>query len=84
MVLFEGRSTFRYVKYLLGLMLNRLGGMKGVTVLRTAAASLSGPDNVSVYTQIDGEIAGNLPAQVRIVPDALTLLIPPEYSKRVP
>jgi diacylglycerol kinase (ATP) len=84
MVLFEGRSSFRYVKYMLGLMLNRLGGMKGVTVLRTAAASLSGPDNVLVYTQIDGEIAGHLPAQVRIVPDALTLLIPPEYSKRVP
>jgi diacylglycerol kinase (ATP) len=83
MVLFEGRSSFRYVKYMLGLMLNRLGGMKGVTVLRTAAASLSGPDNVLVYTQIDGEIAGHLPAQVRIVPDALTLLIPPEYSKRV-
>ena len=61
-----------------------LGGMKGVTVLRTPAASLSGPDNVSVYTQIDGEVAGHLPAQVRIVPDALTLLIPPEYSKRVP
>jgi diacylglycerol kinase (ATP) len=84
MVLFEGSSTFRYVKYFLGLMFNRLGGMKGVTVLRTAEASLSGPGDVPVYTQIDGEIAGHLPAQVRIVPDALTLLIPPEYRKRVP
>jgi len=84
MVLFEGRSSFRYVKYLLGLMLNRLGGMKGVTVLRSTEASLSGPGDVPVYTQIDGEIAGHLPAQVRIVPDALTLLIPPEYRKRVP
>jgi diacylglycerol kinase family enzyme len=82
MVLFEGRSSFRYIKYVLGLMMNRLGGMKGVTVLRTGAASLSGPENVLVYTQIDGEVAGHLPAQVRIVPDALTLLIPPEYRKR--
>jgi diacylglycerol kinase family enzyme len=65
-------------------MLNRLGGMKGVTVLRSAQAFLSGPGDVPVYTQIDGEIAGHLPAQVRIVPDALTLLIPPEYRKRVP
>ncbi len=83
MVLFEGRSTFRYVKYFLGLMLNRLGGMKGVTVLRTSEAFLSGPGDVPVYTQIDGEIAGHLPAQVRIVPDALTLLIPPEYPKHI-
>ena len=82
MVLFEGRSTFRYVKYFLGLMLNRLSGLKGVTVLRTSEASLSGPGDVPVYTQIDGEIAGHLPAHVRIVPDALTLLIPPEYCKR--
>ena len=62
-------------------MLNRLGRTKGVTVLRTAEACLSGPADVLVYTQIDGEIAGHLPAQVRIVPDALTLLIPPEYRR---
>jgi len=81
MVLFEGRSTFLYVKYFLALMLDRLGKTKGVTVLRTSEASLSGPGDVLVYTQIDGEVAGHLPAQVRIVPDALTLLVPPEYSK---
>jgi diacylglycerol kinase (ATP) len=81
MVLFEGRSTFRYVTYFSALVLNRLGRVKGVTVLRAAAASLSGPGDVLVYTQIDGEVAGHLPAQVRIVPDALTLLIPPEYRK---
>jgi diacylglycerol kinase family enzyme len=40
--------------------------------------------NVLAYTQFDGEIAGYLPAQVRIVPHALTLPIPPEYSKHVP
>ena len=32
------------------------------------------------YVQIDGEFAGHLPAEVRIVPDALTLLVPPEYG----
>jgi len=34
-----------------------------------------------VYVQVDGEYAGRLPASVEIVPDALTLLIPPEYIK---
>ncbi len=80
MVLFEGRSTFRYLKYFAGLVLNRHRGMKGVTVMRTREALLSGPKDVQVYTQIDGEVVGHLPAKVTIVPSALTLLIPPEYA----
>jgi diacylglycerol kinase family enzyme len=31
--------------------------------------------------QIDGEFAGKLPAEIRIVRDAITLLIPPEYIR---
>ena len=34
-----------------------------------------------VYLQIDGEFAGNLPAELRIVPDALTVLAPAEYGE---
>jgi diacylglycerol kinase family enzyme len=83
MVLFEGRSTFRYLKYFAGLVLNRHRGMTGVTVMRTTSAHLSGPPDVQVYTQIDGEVVGHLPADVKIVPDALTLLIPPPYRKHV-
>lgn len=82
MVLFEGRSTFRYLKYFAGLVCNRHRGMTGVTVMRTAEAHLSGPGDVQVYTQIDGEVVGHLPAEVKIVPEALTLLIPPEYPAR--
>jgi diacylglycerol kinase (ATP) len=83
MVVFEGRSTFRYLKYFAGLVLNRHRHMTGVTVMRTSEAQLSGPPDVQVYTQIDGEVAGHLPAEVKIVPAALTLLIPPDYRKRV-
>ena len=81
MVLFEGRSSFRYVKYFFGLVFRRHAGMKGVSVMRTREALLSGPEDVQVYTQIDGEVAGHLPARIEIIPDALTLLIPPEYRK---
>jgi len=35
-----------------------------------------------VYIQIDGEYAGKLPAEIRIVPDALTLLVPRAYLKK--
>jgi diacylglycerol kinase family enzyme len=79
-VLFEGRACARYVKYFTGMVLNRLSGMKGATVLRADWATLSGLADRRVYVQIDGESAGCLPAEIRIVPDALTLLTPPEYG----
>jgi diacylglycerol kinase family enzyme len=31
--------------------------------------------------QIDGEYVGRLPAEISIVPDALTLMVPPEYGQ---
>ena len=79
-VLFEGRSTLRYVKYFAGLVRNRVEGMAGVTVLREQCLKLSCPEDRRVYVQIDGESAGHLPAEVRIVPDAITLLMPEEYG----
>jgi len=79
-VLFEGRSTLRYVPYFAWLALNRLEGMKGVSVLRARNVKLSHPEDRRIYVQIDGEQAGHLPAEIRIVPDALTLLVPPDYT----
>jgi len=80
-VLLEGRTTVRYVKYFAGMALNRLAGMKGATVLRSDRVVLTPPAGSRIAVQIDGEFAGYLPAEVRIVPDALTLLIPPEYIR---
>ena len=79
-VLFEGRSSARYLKYLLAMIMNRLGRTRGVTVIRTDTMKLSGPHDDRVYVQIDGEFAGRLPAEIHVVHDALTLLLPPEYS----
>jgi diacylglycerol kinase (ATP) len=81
-VLFEGRSTLPYVKYFLGLALNRLGGMKGVKVLTATRVKARSPEDQRVYVQIDGEFAGHLPADIRIVPDALTLMVSDEYGRR--
>jgi diacylglycerol kinase (ATP) len=80
MVLFEGDSTLRYVKYFAGLLLNRVENMKGVAVVRTREATLDAAGDHPVYVQIDGELAGRLPATIRIVPDALTLMAPPDYG----
>jgi diacylglycerol kinase (ATP) len=80
-VLFEGASSLRYVPYFAGLAANRLHGMKGVTVLRARVVRLMKPEDSRVYVQVDGESAGHLPAEIKIVPEALTLLVPPEYRK---
>jgi len=80
-VLFEGRSTVPYVKYFAGMALNRLQGMKGVTVLRGQHLKLQPAGDRRAWVQIDGELAGRLPAEIRIVPEALTLLVPPGYGK---
>ena len=79
LVLFQGRSTLRYVRYFAGLVANRVEGMRGIVVLRARRVSASKPRDERVCLQIDGEFAGHLPAEIRIVPDALTLLVPPEY-----
>lgn len=79
-VLFEGRSTAPFVKYFIGMALKQLDGMKGVTTLRADCVKLYCLDNSRAYIQVDGEYAGRLPAEIRIVPDALTLLVPSGYG----
>ena len=81
LVLLEGRNTLRYVKYFAGMLLNNLASMKGATVLRADRINVSCPSDARIFVQIDGEFAGHLPAEIRIVPDALTLLVPPAYSR---
>jgi diacylglycerol kinase family enzyme len=81
-VLFEGRNTLRYVKYFAGMVSNRLRGMRGVTVLQADRVILTASGGQPVYVHVDGESAGRLPAEIRIVPDALTLMVPPEYARK--
>ena len=78
-ILFEGGNTVPYVKYFAGMAANRLKGLKGVTVLRVDEAKIASAEKA--YVQIDGELAGSLPADVRMVHDALTLLMPAGYGR---
>ena len=55
--------------------------MRGVTVVRTDRVTISAADDRRAYVQIDGEIGGTLPAEIRIVPDAITLLVPDGYGE---
>ena len=79
-ILFEGASSSRYVKYFAGMAFNMLAGMSGVTVVRADRVKIAGASGERTHVQIDGELGGTLPAEFRIVPDALTLLVPDSYG----
>lgn len=82
LILFEGQTGTRFLKYFAGIAMNRLNGMVGVDILRTSSAAFSLPADSRVHVQVDGEYSGGLPATLEIASATLTLLIPPAYKKR--
>jgi len=78
-ILFQGRTSLRYLKYVAAMIVGRLSGIRGVTFLRAQKIRLTRPSDRRVYIQVDGEHAGRLPASIEFVPGALTLLVPPQY-----
>lgn len=81
LVLFEGESVSRYLTYFTALIAGRLQRTRGVSILRARHVAFGRPSTSGVYMQMDGETAGRPPATAQIVPDALTLLIPPRFLK---
>jgi diacylglycerol kinase family enzyme len=81
-VLFEGRSTFRYyTRYLPAVLLGWAPRTRGIRVHRARRLTFHPIDERPIYVQVDGEYAGRLPASVEVVPDALTVLAPPEFAQ---
>ena len=84
MVLFEGESSASFLKYMLAVVAHQQQKMPGITILRTRQATFSAPEDSKIHMQVDGEYAGLAPARVEIVPNALTLLVPPGFHARRP
>jgi len=74
------RSRLRYLSYLPALWLGRLRRMKGVHFWKATSVRCEPLGEEPVYAQVDGEPVGRLPMEFRIVPDALTLVVPGEKS----
>lgn len=84
LVLFAGASSFTFLKYMMGVVVKQHQKMRGVTILRTRKAVFGAPAGSTIHLQVDGEYAGLAPGTVEIVPNALTLLVPPGFSLRRP
>lgn len=70
------RSATRYLSYLPTLWLGRQRQLRELHFWKTASLRCEPLGAEPVYAQVDGEPAGRLPMEFRIVPDALTLAIP--------
>lgn len=78
-VLFRGTVAVRYLQYLVGVALKQAHRVPGCTFLRGKKIHCPLPSDGGIYVQVDGELAGQLPMTVEILPGALTMLVTPEY-----
>jgi YegS/Rv2252/BmrU family lipid kinase len=79
-VLFRNNRFPDFIRFLGGVIANRLAGTDGVVIARATHVAVAMQNDERVHIQTDGESMGLLPATIRIVPDALTLLIPRRYA----
>lgn len=75
-VAYEGRSRFLLAAYLPAVWLGMLHRMPGIHAWKTAQASSAPHADAQIYSQVDGEPASALPVEFRVVPDALTIVVP--------
>lgn len=75
-VAYTTASRFRYLVALPALWLGQLRKMQGIFAWKTREVTCLPANGQTVYAQVDGEPVGTLPIHFRIVPDALTLVVP--------
>lgn len=80
-VTFAGTSTIPYVAYLGGAVFGQARRVPGVSVFRARRVEYSALGGASIGLQVDGEPAGELPATVETVKDALTLMLPSRFLR---
>jgi len=79
LVAFQTRSKLRFFRFLIAVVFGRQTFTNGIELLDAVSVECR-PLNGSlerVFTEADGELLGDLPVRIEIVPHAVTLLIPP-------
>ncbi len=75
--LFPSRHRARYFLYAAAVLLRQHLRLSDVELAEGLRASCVGEDSdIPIYFELDGELAGKLPATFEVIPDALTLLVP--------
>ena len=77
---FKTRNRLRYLSFLLAVLAGRHTFLRDIELWNAATVECR-PRNGSsrrIFVEADGEVLGSLPVRLEMVPDALTLLIPPD------
>ena len=73
--LFQGRSRLDYLRYLFGVLTGTHRHFHDVVYIRARYVDMA--SEVPIRVQMDGEVVGALPMTFEVIPDALTLMVPP-------
>jgi len=80
LVLFRTRSRLAYLRYIVRGLVGaewQIGGIELVHGAKLESRPLANSASAErVFVEADGELLGTLPAEISIVPDAVTLLVP--------
>lgn len=79
LVLFRTHSRIRYLQYIVRGLCRLTGSVPGIDLQdaqRVLCDYLPGENPKRIYVEADGELVGTLPAEITMVPDALTVLAP--------
>jgi len=79
LIAFKTRSRLSYFRFLMAAMFGRQTFSREIELFDAVSVECR-PSNgspVRVFAEADGELLGDLPVRIEIVPDAVTLLIPP-------
>ena len=78
---FHSENPLRYFLYAWAILTGRQSQLADVTMFPAQQVRCEEIDSQKeqVYLQVDGEFVGPLPCTIEIVPDALTLLVPPKF-----
>ena len=87
LILCHTASRLAYLAYVTRALLRLRPTVPGIELAHVAKVRCRYPEPSStgagpetqpkVYVEADGELLGTLPAEISVVPDALTLLVPP-------
>ncbi|MGB6822357.1 MAG: hypothetical protein WBE21_09775, partial [Candidatus Acidiferrales bacterium] len=75
-VAYEGQNRFGVLMCLPAIWLGCLRRVPGIHAWKTTELTCDAIEPEEIFSQVDGEAAAALPLRFRIVPDALTLVVP--------
>jgi len=85
-VLFKTASRFLYLAFILRGLLGTRWQIPNIDVrsaerISCHRAQVDDGNSERVFIEVDGELVGTLPAEICMVPDAFTLLVPPKFGE---